>query len=70
MKVAQINMTNDTKFAILKGVSRHSDLRNFQKAITKYGFELDEYQLSEITYELARNDATCVPMVRDTYIIQ
>lgn len=68
MKVTQINMTNNTKFAILKGMSRQPDLNNFEKTIIKYGFKLNEYQLLEIIYEVACNNANWLPKV-ERYVI-
>lgn len=64
MKVAQINITNNTKFAILKGMARHPNFKSFQKALTIYGFKLNEYQLLEIIYELACNDPNWLPEVK------
>lgn len=53
MRVAQLHETNETKFSVIKGTLKHSNLKDFKSAVKKYKFQLNEYQLLEIITELA-----------------
>lgn len=57
MRAAQLNISNNTKFSILKGMSRYSSQNDFQKAVKLYGFELNDDHLMEIISELGLNNA-------------
>lgn len=61
MKAAQISETKDTKFCLLKGIIRKCDLTDFQTAIRKYGFNLNEYQLLDIVTDLGLHNVNWLP---------
>lgn len=58
MRAAKIDISNDTKFSILKGLSRYSSQNDFQKALDVYNIQLNDDQLIEIIRELGLYNVT------------
>lgn len=68
MRAAQLNISNDTKLSILKGILRYSNVRDFDRAVEMYGFKLNEYQLLDIVNELNFNNIIFLSKVINMHI--
>ncbi|KAJ8934408.1 hypothetical protein NQ314_013449 [Rhamnusium bicolor] len=56
MKAAQVPETANTKFSILKGVSKRDSFDEFQNVLRKYPISLTDIQLLELVKVLGIND--------------
>lgn len=68
MRAAHVNISNDTRLSILKGVLRHSNYIDFERAVRIYGFKLNEYQLLDIINELDSNNVNFLSSVSRKYV--